>query len=75
MARDRRSLYNEKTTDHSVGAGEWRGAAFEAKFEVEKVVFEYPVAGMFRLECQTDKVKLPAAEGAAGFVEIEAMSA
>ena len=47
---------------------------FEAKFEGEKVVFECPVAGTFRLECQTGKVKLAAAEGAVDFAVTEAKS-
>ncbi|MBR0504624.1 MAG: hypothetical protein IJJ84_04400, partial [Kiritimatiellae bacterium] len=48
--------------------------AFEAKFEGEKVVFECPVAGTFRLECQTGKVKLSASEGAVDFAVMEAKS-
>ena len=46
--------------------------AFEAKFEGEKVVFECPVAGTFRLECQTGKVKLAASDGAVDFAVMEA---
>ena len=48
--------------------------AFEAKFEGEKVVFACPAAGTFRLECQTGKVKLSAAEGAVDFAVTEAKS-
>ena len=48
--------------------------AFEAKFEGEKVVFECPVAGTFRLECQTGKVKLAASKGAVDFAVTEAKS-
>ena len=48
--------------------------AFEPKFEGEKVVFECPAAGTFRLECQTGKVKLSAAEGAVDFAVAEAKS-
>ena len=48
--------------------------AFEPKFEGEKVVFECPAAGTFRLECQTGKVKLSAAEGAVDFAVTEAKS-
>ena len=48
--------------------------AFDAKFEGEKVVFECPVAGTFRLECQTGKVKLSAADGAVDFAVTEAKS-
>ena len=48
--------------------------AFEPKFEGGKVVFECPAAGTFRLECQTGKVKLSAAEGAVDFAVAEAKS-
>ena len=48
--------------------------AFEAKFEGEKVVFECPVAGTFRLKCQTGKVKLAASDGAVDFAVTEAKS-
>ena len=48
--------------------------AFEAKFEGEKVVFKCPVAGTFRLKCQTGKVKLAASDGAVDFAVTEAKS-
>ena len=57
-----------------VGAACVSALAFEAKLEGEKVVFDCPAAGTFRLECQTGKVRLAAAEGAVDFTVTEAKS-